>query len=166
MFDKLTQSDLDKMQEEIDHRIQVVRPQALEDLKEAKSHGDLSENFEYYAAKRFKNQNESRIRYLQRMIRTAEVIPEDSASDEVGIDNTVEVEFLEDGTREEYKIVTTVRANSLNGLITNESPLGKALLGKKVGDIVEVRVNDQVSYEVKIVRLEKTTGEGDTIRSF
>lgn len=166
MFDKLTQSDLDKMQEEIDHRIQVVRPQALEDLKEAKSHGDLSENFEYYAAKRFKNQNESRIRYLQRMIRTAEVIPEDSASDEVGIDNTVEVEFIEDGTREEYKIVTTVRANSLNGLITNESPLGKALLGKKVGDIVEVRVNDQVSYEVKIVRLEKTTGEGDTIRSF
>lgn len=166
MFDKLTQSDLDKMQEEIDHRIQVVRPQALEDLKEAKSHGDLSENFEYYAAKRFKNQNESRIRYLQRMIRTAEVIPEDSASDEVGINNTVEVEFLEDGTREEYKIVTTVRANSLNGLITNESPLGKALLGKKVGDIVEVRVNDQVSYEVKIVRLEKTTGEGDTIRSF
>lgn len=166
MFDKLTQSDLDKMQEEIDHRIQVVRPQALEDLKEAKSHGDLSENFEYYAAKRFKNQNESRIRYLQRMIRTAEVIPEDSASDEVGIDNTVEVEFLEDGTREEYKIVTTVRANSLNGLITNESPLGKALLGKKVGDIVKVRVNDQVSYEVKIVRLEKTTGEGDTIRSF
>ena len=62
--------------------------------------------------------------------------------------------------------MTTVRANSLNGLITNESPLGKALLGKKVGDIVEVRVNDQVSYEVKIVRLEKTTGEGDTIRSF
>lgn len=166
MFDKLTQSDLDKMQEEIDHRIQVVRPQALEDLKEAKSHGDLSENFEYYAAKRFKNQNESRIRYLQRMIRTAEVISEDSASDEVGIDNTVEVEFLEDGTREEYKIVTTVRANSLNGLITNESPLGKALLGKKVGDIVEVRVNDQISYEVEIVRLEKTTGEGDTIRSF
>lgn len=166
MFDKLTQSDLDKMQEEIDHRIQVVRPQALEDLKEAKSHGDLSENFEYYAAKRFKNQNESRIRYLQRMIRTAEVIPEDSASDEVGINNTVEVEFLEDETREEYKIVTTVRANSLNGLITNESPLGKALLGKKVGDIVEVRVNDQVSYEVKIIRLEKTTGEGDTIRSF
>ena len=166
MFDKLTQSDLDKMQEEIDHRIQVVRPQALEDLKEAKSHGDLSENFEYYAAKRFKNQNESRIRYLQRMIRTAEVIPEDSASDEVGINNTVEVEFLEDETREEYKIVTTVRANSLNGLITNESPLGKALLGKKVGDIVEVRVNDQVSYEVKIARLEKTTGEGDTIRSF
>lgn len=166
MFDKLTQSDLDKMQEEIDHRIQVVRPQALEDLKEAKSHGDLSENFEYYAAKRFKNQNESRIRYLQRMIRTAEVIPEDSASDEVGINNTVEVEFMEDETREEYKIVTTVRANSLNGLITNESPLGKALLGKKVGDIVEVRVNDQVSYEVKIVRLEKTTGEGDTIRSF
>ena len=166
MFDKLTQSDLDKMQEEIDHRIQVVRPQALEDLKEAKSHGDLSENFEYYAAKRFKNQNESRIRYLQRMIRTAEIIPEDSASDEVGINNTVEVEFLEDETREEYKIVTTVRANSLNGLITNESPLGKALLGKKVGDIVEVRVNDQVSYEVKIVRLEKTTGEGDTIRSF
>ena len=155
MFDKLTQSDLDKMQEEIDHRIQVVRPQALEDLKEAKSHGDLSENFEYYAAKRFKNQNESRIRYLQRMIRTAEVIPEDSASDEVGINNTVEVEFLEDETREEYKIVTTVRANSLNGLITNESPLGKALLGKKVGDIVEVETQVGV-IQYKVLEIQRS----------
>lgn len=166
MFDKLTQSDIDKMQAEIEHRILVVRPQALEDVKTARAHGDLSENFEYHAAKKVKNQNESRIRYLQKMIRTAEIIPEDSAEDEVGINNTVEIEFLEDESVEKYKIVTTVRANSLEGLITNESPLGKALLGKHVGDVAKVVVNEHLSYEVKIISLEKTTGDGDEIRSF
>lgn len=166
MYDKLTPTDIKKMEEEIEHRILVVRPQALEDVKEARAHGDLSENFEYHAAKKVKNQNEARIRYLQRMIRTAEIIPEDSAEDEVGINNTVEVEFIDDGSTETYKIVTTVRGNSLEGLITNESPLGKALLGKKVGDIAHVTVNDTISYDVKILRLEKTEDDGDAIRSF
>lgn len=167
MFDELTPSDIKKMQEEIEHRKLVVRPQALEDVKEARSHGDLSENFEYYAAKKFKNQNESRIRYLERMIKTAKVISEDSAADEVGINNTVTVQFVEDGTEEVYKIVTTVRGNSLEGLISNESPLGKALLGKKVGDIAHVQVNPNVGYDVKIVKLENTVDDGsDKIRSF
>ena len=85
MYDKLTPGDIKKMEEEIEHRKLVVRPKALEDVKEARAHGDLSENFEYYAAKKFKNQNESRIRYLERMIRTARIISEDSAEDEVGI---------------------------------------------------------------------------------
>ena len=128
MYDQLTPSDIKKMQEEIEHRKLVVRKEALEDVKEARAQGDLSENFEYYAAKKYKNQNESRIRYLERMIKTARVISEDSAEDEVGINNTVTVEFTDDGTVETYKIVTTVRGNSLENLISNESPLGKALL--------------------------------------
>lgn len=166
MYDQLTPGDIQKMEEEIEYRKLVVRPKALEDVKEARSHGDLSENFEYYAAKKFKNQNESRIRYLDRMIRTARVISEDSAEDEVGMNNTVTVQFLDDGTEEIYKIVTTVRSNSLEGLITNESPLGKALLGKKVGDVAHVQVNDTVGYDVKIVKIENTDDDGDKIRSF
>ena len=166
MYDQLTPSDIKKMEEEIEYRKLVVRPKALEDVKEARSHGDLSENFEYYAAKKFKNQNESRIRYLDRMIRTARVISEDSAEDEVGMNNTVTVQFLDDGTEETYKIVTTVRSNSLQGLITNESPLGKALLRKKVGDVAHVQVNDTVGYDVKIVKIENTDDDGDKIRSF
>lgn len=126
MYDELTPTDIKKMEEEIEYRKLVVRPKALEDVKEARAHGDLSENFEYYAAKKYKNQNESRIRYLERMIKTAKVISENSAADEVGINNTVTVEFVDDGTEEDYKIVTTVRGNSLEGLISNESPPGQS----------------------------------------
>lgn len=167
MYDELTPSDIRKMEEEIEHRKLVVRRKALEDVKEARAHGDLSENFEYYAAKKFKNQNESRIRYLERMIRTARVISEDSAEDEVGINNTVTVEFAEDGLVETYKIVTTVRGNSLENLISNESPLGKALLKKKVGQTVHVQVNASIGYDVKILKIENTVDDGsDKIRSF
>lgn len=167
MFDELTPTDIKKMQEEIEYRKLVVRPSALEDVKEARSHGDLSENFEYYAAKKVKNQNESRIRYLERMIRTAKVISEQSAEDEVGINNTITVEFVDDGTTEVYRIVTTVRGNSLEGLISNESPLGKALLGKKEGEIAHVEVNANVGYDVRIVKIENTVDDGnDKIRSF
>lgn len=161
MYDELTAGDIKKMQEEIEYRKLVVRPQALEEVKTARAHGDLSENFEYHAAKKVKNQNESRIRYLERMIKTARVISEDSAEDEVGINNTVTVEFVDDGTVETYRIVTTVRGNSLENLISNESPLGKALMGKKEGQVVHVRVNEQIGYDVKIVKLEKTDGEAD-----
>ena len=167
MYDQLTPSDIKKMEEEIEHRKLVVRPKALEDVKEARAQGDLSENFEYYAAKKYKNQNESRIRYLERMIKTARVISEDSAEDEVGINNTVTVESLEDGLEETFKIVTTVRGNSLENLISNESPLGKALLGKKEGDTAHVHVNAATGYDVRIVSIEKTADDGsDKIRSF
>lgn len=167
MYDQLTASDIKKMEEEIEYRKLVVRPKALEDVKDARAHGDLSENFEYHAAKKVKNQNESRIRYLERMIRTAKVISEDSARDEVGINNTVTVEFADDNSVETYKIVTTVRGNSLENLISNESPLGKALLGKKEGETAHVQVNDAVSYDVRILKIEKTVDDGsDKIRSF
>ena len=153
MYDELTPTDIKKMEDEIEYRKLVVRPKALEDVKEARAHGDLSENFEYYAAKKYKNQNESRIRYLERMIKTAKVISENSAADEVGINNTVTVEFIDDGTEEDYKIVTTVRGNSL-------------LLGKKVGDVVHVQVNANVGYDVEIKALKNTEDDGDKIRSF
>ncbi|MBQ9332704.1 MAG: transcription elongation factor GreA [Lachnospiraceae bacterium] len=166
MHDKLTESDIRKMEEEIEHRKLVVRPKALEDLKVARAQGDLSENFEYYAAKRFKNQNESRIRYLENMIKTAHVIDDSSAEDEVGMNNTVTVEYLDDHSTQELKIVTTVRANSLGGYITPESPVGKALIGHKVGDTVHVIVNDAVQYDLKIIALENTDDTGDEINSY
>lgn len=167
MNNELTAGDIKKMQEEIEYRKLVVRPQALEEVKTARAHGDLSENFEYHAAKKVKNQNESRIRYLERMIKTAKVISDKSAEDEVGINNTVTVEFVDDGSVETYRIVTTVRGNSLENMISNESPLGKALLGKKEGQTAHVQVNDAVGYDVKILKLEKTMDEdGDRLRSF
>ena len=147
--------------------ILVVRKEALEAVKEARAQGDLSENFEYHAAKKDKNQNESRIRYLEKMIKTAKIISTDSAEDEVGMNNTVTVYFEEDDEEEVYKIVTTVRGNSLKNLISNESPLGKALLGHRVGDRVEVRVNDDYSYFVTIRKIENTVDDGtDKLRKF
>lgn len=167
MYDELTEQDIKKMEEEIEYRKLVVRKQALEAVKEARAQGDLSENFEYHAAKKDKNQNESRIRYLEKMIKTARVISSDSAEDEVGMNNTVEVYFEEDDMVETYRIVTTIRGNSLKNLISNESPLGKALLGHKVGDRVEVKVNENYSYFAQIRKIENTSDEqNDKIRSF
>ena len=167
MYDELTKNDIKKMEEEIEYRKLVVRKEAIEAVKEARAQGDLSENFEYYAAKKDKNKNESRIRYLERMIRTAKVVSDESKDDEVGLYNTLDVYFEDDDETETYKIVTTIRGNSLKGLISSESPLGRALLGHKVGDRVHVQVNDRAGYDVIIKRLEKTVDDGsDAIRSF
>ena len=166
MKEKLTQKDVEKIQQEIDHRKLVVRKEAIEAVKEARAQGDLSENFEYYAAKKFKNQNESRIRYLQRMIKTATIISEESADDEAGVNNTITVKYEDDGTTEKIKLVTTVRGDSLEGLISIESPLGKAILGHKAGDRVEVVVNSNVSYFIDILAIENTDGSDDEIMSY
>ena len=166
MYNELTKSDIKKMQEEIEYRKCVVRKQALEDVKEARAHGDLSENFEYHAAKKVKNQNEGRIRYLERMIRTAVVIEDDSADDEIGINDTVEILIEEENSIEVYKLVTTVRRDSLNGLISVESPMGKALLGHKVGDRVSIKVNDTFSYDVIVQKIDKSDDEDDKIRNY
>ncbi len=167
MHNELTQKDIEKMQEEIEYRKLVVRKEALEDVKEARAHGDLSENFDYHAAKKVKNQNESRIRYLERMIKTAVIVSDESAEDEVGMNNTVEVFFEEDGVTEKYKLVTTVRGNSLEGLISTESPLGKALLGHKVGERVYVAVSADYGYHIVIRSIENTVDDGtDKLRSF
>lgn len=167
MYNQLTQKDIEAMEAEIEERKLVIRPKLLESVKEARAHGDLSENFEYYAAKREKNKNESRIRFLERMIKTAEVIPDDSKEDEIGMNNTVEVEFEEDGSIEKYKIVTTMRGNSLEGLISVESPIGKALMGHKVGDRVHVQVNESYGYYLIVKAIENTEDNGsDKLRSF
>lgn len=167
MNDKLTRNDIKKMEEEIEHRKLVIRKEALEAVKEARAQGDLSENFEYYAAKKYKNQNESRIRYLERMIKTADIIDDASAEDEVGIHNTVTVYIEEDDAEETYRIVTTARGNSLKGMISIESPLGKALMGHKVGDRVLVEVNADYSYYVVVRAIENTSeDESETLRKF
>ena len=131
MYDKLTKSDVKKIQEEIEHRKLVVRREAIEAVKEARAHGDLSENFEYHAAKKDKNKNESRIRYLERMLKTAVIVDDTSRDDEVGINNTVEVYCEDDDEVETYRLVTSVRGSSINGLISIESPIGKAILGRR-----------------------------------
>lgn len=167
MYNQLTKKDIEAMEAEIEERKLVIRPQLLEAVKEARAHGDLSENFEYYAAKREKNKNESRIRFLERMIKTAEVIPDESKEDEVGMNKTVEVQFEEDGSVEKYKIVTTMRGNSLEGLVSVESPIGKALMGHKAGERVYVQVNDSFGYYLLIKSIENTEDDGnDKLRSF
>jgi len=163
---QLTQDDIKKMEEEIEYRKLVVRKQAIEEVKETRAHGDLSENFEYYAAKKEKNKNESRIRYLEKMIRSAEIIEEDGEVNEVSLNRYVKVYFEEDDETEEYKLVTTVRGNSLEGRISIESPLGKAIRGRKVGDRVYVQVNETYGYYIKIVAVEKREDEEDKLRSF
>mgnify|MGYP000505016542 FL=1 len=157
---------MEKMEEEIEYRIHEVRKAALDDVKETRAQGDLSENFEYHAAKRFKNKNESRIRYLQRTIKNATVIDDSSADDEVGVNNTVEVLYEDDESTETIKIVTTIRADSLSGMISIESPLGKALLGHKKGDRVLVQVNPQVEYYVVIKSISNTDDSDDNITSY
>ena len=167
MYNQLTQKDIDAMKAEIEHRKVVVRKELLEDVKEARAHGDLSENFEYHAAKKEKNRNESRIRYLERMIRTAEVISDESKEDEIGLNKIVELYFEDEDDVETYKIVTTVRGNSLQGLVSTESPLGKALLGHKVGDKVWIPINANAGYYVvvKSIRI-ADPNEEDKLRSF
>lgn len=167
MYDKITQKDVKRMEKEIEYRKLVVRKEALEDVKEARAHGDLSENFEYKAAKQFKNQNESRIRYLERMIKTARIIPEDSSSDEVGLNDKVTIYYPADDEEETVKIVTTVRSNSLKGRISIDSPLGKALLHHKESDRITVKANDTSFYEVIIKKIEKLEDNGeDELRKY
>lgn len=167
MYDKLTESDLVKMKEEIEFRILTTRKNALEAVKEARAQGDLSDNFEYYAAKKDKNQNEGRIRYLENMIRTAQVISDCSKVDEVGINNEVKLYILDEDETETYRLITTIRGNSMEGLISIDSPIGKAILGKKIGDRVWIKVSDLYSYQVEILSINKEILDTeDKIREF
>ena len=167
MGERLTESDVAKIKEEIEYRKLVVRKKELEAVKEARAQGDLSENFEYKAAKQDKNRNESRIRYLERMLKHAQIVSDESKADEVGINNTVEVYFEEDDETETYRLVTSVRGNSLQGLISIESPLGKAIQGHKVGDRVFVNTNGNAGYYVKIQKIENTTDDSqDSLRQY
>ena len=166
MREKLTKKDVEKIEQEIEQRKLVIRKEAIEAVKEARAQGDLSENFEYYDAKRYKNQNESRIRYLENMLKTATIVSDESREDEVGMNDVVEVYFEEDDETERYKLVTSIRGNSMENRISIESPIGKALKGHKVGDKVEVKVNDHYSYILEIRSIEKTGAEDEEIRGF
>ena len=160
MHDELTRTDIEKMKEELHQRRTVTRPQLLEAVKEARAFGDLRENFEYKAAKREKNQTESRIRYLENMIKTAVVISDHSGAGEIGLFDKVTVLFEEDDETEQFQLVTTLRQDSLHGLISKESPVGKALLGRRAGDRVTVRVSDSYSYPLRILAVEKGADDG------
>ncbi|MCR5775312.1 MAG: transcription elongation factor GreA [Lachnospiraceae bacterium] len=164
---QLTNGDIKKIEAEIEERKSVIRPKLIEDLKEARAQGDLSENFEYYAAKKAKNENESRIRYLDKMLRTAVIISDSSKDDEVGINNIVTLYFEEDDEEQTFKVVSPIRSNSIENRIGNDSPIGKAIIGHKKGDRVRVRVNEEYSYYVVIRDIDNSpTDEDDAISRY
>lgn len=165
MAEKLTKADVKKIEEEIEYRKLELRPKLIEAVKEARAQGDLSENFEYYAAKREKNQNESRIRYLEKMIRFAHIVKDTSKVDEVGLGKKVMLYIEDDDEIEEYKIVTPIRGNSLEGRVSIESPMGKALLGKKKEDRVFIDIGGGRGYYVVIKEIEMDDTDDD-IRKF
>ena len=159
MHDELTRMDLEKMQQELDERRLKLMPELIEEVKRTRAFGDLSENYEYKAAKQAQNRNKGRIRYLERMIASAKVIEDRSAADEVGLYDRVELYLEDDDETQTVQVVTTVRCDPLHGLISKESPFGKEVLGKKVGDKFTVHVSDTYSYEAEIRRI--TKGEDD-----
>jgi transcription elongation factor GreA len=159
MYDELTQVDIDKMKEELNHRRIVLRPKLIEDVQTARAFGDLSENYEYKVAKQEKNRNESRIRYLERMIATAKVIDVKQKADTVGLFSKVTIFNEKLGREQQIQLVTTLRQNALKGLVSKESPVGRALLGHKAGDRVEIVVSPEMKYTVEIRSVEP--GEDD-----
>ncbi len=161
MHNELTQKDLQLMREELDYRRITLRPKLLEAVKEARAFGDLSENFEYKAAKQEKNRNESRIHFLENMIKTAVVIADNSGADQVGLYDKVTVYMEDDDEEEVYQIVTTMRQDALRGLISKESPVGRCLLGRRVGDRVHIQVNEQYGYDAVIRAIEKGEDNGE-----
>lgn len=170
MHERMTREDVAKMQAELDHRKLVVRHQILDELKEAKAQGDLSENFEYHAAKQARGKNESRIRYLQGMINTAIIVDDTKAEQEEGVvamDKPVKIYIPEDDEEQDIRIVTSIRGNSMKGLISIESPLGKAILHHKAGDTVTVKISDDYSYDVVIKEVGEAIDESkDAIKGF
>ena len=167
MAEQLTAKDVARIEAEIEMSELEMRPKLIEAVKEARAQGDLSENFEYYAAKREKNRNESRIRYLEKVLRFANVLEDNAKEDEIGLEKTVVVRFEEDDTIETYRIVTPIRCNSLQNKISIESPIGKALMGHKAGDRVEVEMPNGMSYFLIIEEVQNTIDDGtDKLRSF
>ena len=160
MHNELTKQDIQMMREELDHRRIELRPKLLEAVKEARAFGDLSENFEYKAAKQEKNRNESRIRFLENMIKTAVVIEDHSGDDTVGLYDKVTVYLEDDDEEEVWQVVTTVRQDVLHGLISKESPMGAALMGKRVGDRFRVQVNKDYGYYAVVRAIEKGQDDG------
>ncbi len=160
MYDELTAQDIAMMQKELDHRKLELMPELIEEVKRTRAFGDLSENFEYKAAKQAQNRNRSRIRYLERMIKSARVIEDRAGVDEVGLFDKVELYFEDDDETETIQVVTTVRCDPLQGRISREAPLGKAVLGRKQGDHVTVTTEDGDTYTVVIRSICKQADDG------
>ena len=160
MHDELTKKDIAKMRQELDYRRLELMPQLIEEVKRCRAFGDLSENFEYKAAKQAQNKNRSRIRYLEGMIKTAKVIDDSSAADQVGLFDKVEIYIPEDDETQVIQVVTTVRCDPRKGLISKESPFGQQVLGKRVGDSFTVPVSDTYSYEAIVRSIEKGEDDG------
>lgn len=160
MHDELTREDIEMMQKELDYRRLELMPELIEEVKRTRAFGDLSENFEYKAAKQAQNKNRSRIRYLEGMIKSAKIISDRSSSDEVGLFDKVEIYMPEDDETEIISVVTTVRCDPRKGLISKESPFGQQVLGKKVGDSFTVHVSDTYSYTAVIRSIAKTEDDG------
>ncbi len=159
MHDELTAVDIKKMREEIDYRVNVLTPKLKDELSKARAQGDLSENFEYKSSKRELSRNYSRINYLERMIATAVIVDVSRGDGRIGLFDKVRLYIEEDDEDMDIVLVTTLRQDSTNGFISKESPLGKAIFGKKAGDRVEVKVNDNYSYFAVVKSVEK--GEDD-----
>ena len=167
MHNELTKVDIKKMQDEIDYRVNTLRPQLLEEVKRTREYGDLSENAEYKIAKSEKNKNESRIRYLKAMIDTAKIIDVRSEDGKIGLFDTVELFMEAEGEVATIQIVTQLRQNTLAGLVSKDSPIGRALLGHKVGDRVKIKVNDTYSYFATVRSIKKgKDDESIPIRSY
>ena len=160
MYDELTEVDIRKMREELDHRVRVLRPQLIEEVQTARAFGDLSENFEYKCAKQEKNRNDSRIRYLQRMIKTAKVIGDNSTADTVGLYDTVEILMENTGRSRTIQLVTTLRQDALKGWISKESPVGRAVMGRKAGERVFVEMENGKGYYLQIKSITKGSDDG------
>ena len=160
MHDELTKEDIKKMRQELDYRRLELMPGLIEEVKRTRAFGDLSENFEYKAAKQAQNKNRSRIRYLEGMIKSAKIIDDSSAADEVGLFDKVEIYMPDEDDTETIQVVTTVRCDPRKGLISKESPFGRQVLGKKVGDEFTVQVNDSYSYKARIRSITKMKDDG------
>lgn len=155
MYDELSEVDIRKMQEEIEYRTRELRPKLVQDLQTARGFGDLSENYEYKAAKQELRRCDSRLRYLKRMIDTAKVVHVKSVDGVVELFDRVELYYEDDDETETIQLMTTLRQDALNGVISKESPLGKAILGHRVGDRVEVHVSEDACYTVLIKAITK-----------
>lgn len=162
----LTSQDVEKIKAELNERKVVTRHKLLDEVKEARAQGDYSENFELYAAKKAKNQNESRIRYLENVLKNSTVISDKSVSGEVCINNTVTIYYPDDDEEQTFKITTSIRSNSMEGRLDVESPLAKALMHHHEGDTVTVHVSPDVNYDVKILKIDSSTNGDDDLRSF
>lgn len=147
----LTNEGLEEIKKELDELINIKRPENLKAIKEARALGDLSENADYDAAKNDQAELEAKIKKYELILENYEII-EEKFDGKVGLGSTVEIKYMDDDEIDEYKIVGSQEANPFMSKISNESPIAKAVLNKKVGDIVEVE-SPNGTYKIEITEI-------------